>query len=116
MSETPSLSPDERAELERLRSEVATLRSQVQAGGQRRPVRGRPSGAAAVAGHRGHPVHLGWPPCHPLDWPKGSIWLLERASQRHIHTHYLAPLALGGRAESVNGPCPLPDGGIVDLA
>ena len=31
MSETPSLSPDERAELERLRSEVATLRSQVQA-------------------------------------------------------------------------------------
>ena len=33
MSETPSLSADERAELERLRSEVATLRSQVQAGG-----------------------------------------------------------------------------------
>ena len=33
MSETPSLSADERAKLERLRSEVATLRSQVQAGG-----------------------------------------------------------------------------------
>ena len=32
MSETPSLSADERAGLERLRSEVATLRSQVQAG------------------------------------------------------------------------------------
>ena len=46
MSETPSLSADERAELERLRSEVATA-------------------------------------------------------------HYLAPLALGGRVESVNGSCPL---------
>ena len=33
MSETPSLSANERAELERLRSEGATLRSQVQAGG-----------------------------------------------------------------------------------
>jgi hypothetical protein len=33
MSETPSLSADERAEPERLRSEVATLRSQVQTGG-----------------------------------------------------------------------------------
>jgi hypothetical protein len=32
MSETPSLSPVERAELERLRSEVETLRSQVQPG------------------------------------------------------------------------------------
>jgi hypothetical protein len=52
----------------------------------------------------------------PLDWPKGSTWLLERASQRHVHTHYLAPLALDGRVESVNGPCPLIDGGIEDLA
>jgi hypothetical protein len=25
---------------------------------------GRPSGAAAVADRRGHPVHLGWPPWH----------------------------------------------------
>ena len=33
ISETPSLSADERAELERLRSELATLRSQVQDGG-----------------------------------------------------------------------------------
>jgi hypothetical protein len=56
MSETPSLSADERAELERLRREVATLL---------------------------------------------TIW---------------APLALGGRVESVNAPCPLPNGGIVDLA
>jgi hypothetical protein len=35
----------------------------------------------------------------PLDWPKGSTWLLELASQRQVHTHYLAPLALGGRVE-----------------
>ena len=33
----------------------------------------------------------------PLDWPKGSTWLLERASQRQVHAHLLAPLALGGR-------------------
>ena len=33
MSETPSLSANERAERERLRSEGATLRSQVRAGG-----------------------------------------------------------------------------------
>jgi hypothetical protein len=35
----------------------------------------------------------------PLDWPTGSTWLLERASQRQVHAHYLAPLALGGRME-----------------
>jgi hypothetical protein len=35
----------------------------------------------------------------PLDCPKGSTWLLERASQRQVHAHYLAPLALGGRVE-----------------
>jgi hypothetical protein len=35
MCETPGLSADERAELERLQNEVATLRSQVQAGGAR---------------------------------------------------------------------------------
>jgi hypothetical protein len=35
----------------------------------------------------------------PLDWPKGSTWLLELASQRQVHAHYLAPLALGGRVE-----------------
>jgi hypothetical protein len=35
----------------------------------------------------------------PLDWPKGSTWLLEWGSQRQVHAHYLAPLALGGRVE-----------------
>jgi hypothetical protein len=35
----------------------------------------------------------------PLDWPKGSTWLLEWANQRQVHAHYLAPLALGGRVE-----------------
>jgi hypothetical protein len=36
----------------------------------------------------------------PLDWPKGSTWLLDWASQRQVRAHYLAPLALGGRVES----------------
>ena len=35
----------------------------------------------------------------PLEWPKGSTWLLERASRRQVHARYLAPLALGGRVE-----------------
>ena len=35
----------------------------------------------------------------PLDWPKGSTWLLQRASQRQVRARYLAPLALGGRVE-----------------
>ena len=35
----------------------------------------------------------------PLDWPKGSTWLLQRASQPRVRAHYLAPLALGGRVE-----------------
>ena len=35
----------------------------------------------------------------PLHWPKGSTWLLEWASQRQVHAHYLAPLAPGGRVE-----------------
>ena len=56
MSETPSLSADERAELEWRRSEVATL---------------------------------------PTIWPRWRF---------------------GGRVESVNGSCPLTDGGIEDLA
>ena len=56
MSETPSLSADERAELEWRRSEVATL---------------------------------------PTIWPRWPF---------------------GGRVESVNGSCPLTDGGIEDFA
>ena len=35
----------------------------------------------------------------PLDWPKGSTWLLQRASQPRVRAHYLAPLALGGHVE-----------------
>jgi phosphohistidine phosphatase SixA len=35
----------------------------------------------------------------PLQWPKGSTWLLECANPRQIRAHYLAPLALGGRVE-----------------
>jgi hypothetical protein len=99
MSETPNLSPDERAELERLRSEAATLRSQVQAGGAKPTRQGLPSGG----GSGGEPS---WPSSAtgsaaeaPLDWPKGSTWPLERASQRQVHAHHLAPLSLGGRVE-----------------
>ena len=29
----------------------------------------------------------------PLDWPKGSAWLLQR-TQLHLRARYLAPLAL----------------------
>ena len=36
----------------------------------------------------------------PLDWPKGSTWLLQRASQPRVRARYLAPLALGGRVET----------------
>jgi hypothetical protein len=35
-----------------------------------------------------------------LDWPKGSTWLLQRASQPRVRARYLAPLALGGRVET----------------
>jgi phosphohistidine phosphatase SixA len=30
----------------------------------------------------------------PLDWPKGSTWMLQRIDRRHFHAHYLSPLAL----------------------
>ena len=32
----------------------------------------------------------------PLDWPKGSTWLLERIGQRHVRGRFLAPLVLSG--------------------
>ena len=35
----------------------------------------------------------------PLQWPKGSTWLLEPADPRAIRARYLAPLALGDRVE-----------------
>jgi hypothetical protein len=115
MSETSSPSADERAELERLRSEVATLRSQVQAGGAKptRPgaaVGGRQRWRTIVANLC---VHLGLAAAAPLDWPKARPgWPASDMST----PNYLAPLALGGRVESANGPCPLTDGGIEDLA
>ena len=99
MSETPSPSADERAGLERLRSEVATLRSQVQAGGAKLT---RPG--AAVGGRQRWRTIVAtlciWVAAvAPLDWPKGSTWLLDWASQRQVHADYLAPLAPGGRVE-----------------
>src|SRR4029453_3918858 len=30
----------------------------------------------------------------PLDWPKGSAWLLERIDRRRVRGRYLAPLEL----------------------
>jgi phosphohistidine phosphatase SixA len=35
----------------------------------------------------------------PLQWPKGSTWLLQRTNPRQVRARYLAPLALGGRVE-----------------
>ena len=32
----------------------------------------------------------------PLDWPKGSTWLLERVDERQVRGRYLAPLLLDG--------------------
>jgi 8-oxo-dGTP diphosphatase len=32
----------------------------------------------------------------PLDWPKGSTWLLQRTDQCQVYGRLLAPLALGG--------------------
>lgn len=35
----------------------------------------------------------------PLQWPKGSTWLLQRVAPRQVRARYLAPLELGGRVE-----------------
>jgi phosphohistidine phosphatase SixA len=35
----------------------------------------------------------------PLQWPKGSTWLLQRTNPRQVRARYLAPLALDGRVE-----------------
>jgi phosphohistidine phosphatase SixA len=35
----------------------------------------------------------------PLQWPKGSTWLLQRTAPRQIRARYLASLALGDRVE-----------------
>jgi phosphohistidine phosphatase SixA len=33
----------------------------------------------------------------PLQWPKGSTWLLHRTDGRQVHARYLSPLALDRR-------------------
>ena len=30
----------------------------------------------------------------PLDWPKGSTWLLERTDRRQVRGRFLAPLVI----------------------
>ncbi|MDF2743702.1 MAG: hypothetical protein K0S88_5079 [Actinomycetia bacterium] len=35
----------------------------------------------------------------PLQWPKGSTWLLQRTAPPQLRARYLAPLALGNRVE-----------------
>jgi hypothetical protein len=32
----------------------------------------------------------------PLDWPKGSTWLLERIDRRRVRGRFLGPLVLNG--------------------
>ena len=32
----------------------------------------------------------------PLDWPKGSTWLLQRTDRGQVYGRHLAPLALQG--------------------
>ena len=32
----------------------------------------------------------------PLDWPKGSTWLLQRTEQGQVYGRFFAPLSLGG--------------------
>jgi hypothetical protein len=39
----------------------------------------------------------------PLDWPKGSTWLLERIDQRQVRGRFLAPLVHNGHS-SLIGP------------
>jgi phosphohistidine phosphatase SixA len=36
----------------------------------------------------------------PLDWPKGSTWLLERTDRRQVRGRFLAPLAISGARAS----------------
>ena len=92
MSETPSLSADERAGPKRLRSEEATLRSQVQAGGAKLT---RPR--AAVGGRQRWRTIVATQPAtgpRPLSGPVGP---------RRPHGNRLT------------APCPLTDGGIEAL-
>jgi 8-oxo-dGTP diphosphatase len=38
----------------------------------------------------------------PLDWPKGSTWLLQRTDQRQVRGRFLAPLVLDGVRAQAN--------------
>jgi phosphohistidine phosphatase SixA len=38
----------------------------------------------------------------PLQWPKGSTWLLQRTAPPQVRARYLAPLTLGDRVESAS--------------
>ena len=37
----------------------------------------------------------------PLEWPKGSTWLLERTGQHQVRGRFLAPLVHDGRSNPV---------------
>ena len=39
----------------------------------------------------------------PLQWPKGSTWLLHRTDRRQVHARYLSPLALDRREFTRSG-------------
>ena len=91
MSEPPSLSADQRAELERLRSEVAPLRSQVQAGGA------KPTRPGAAVGGRQRWRTIVATLC---------IWVGRRGP--------VGPRR--PRGNRLTAPCPLTDGGIEDFA
>jgi hypothetical protein len=86
-------------------------------GSQADPSGGRRRGAAAVADHRGHPVHLGWPPpWHRWTGPRArpGCWS-GPASDRSTPTIWPRwPSAAAWK--SANGACPLTDGGIEALA
>ena len=40
----------------------------------------------------------------PLDWPKGSTWLLERIDRRQVRGRFLAPLAHNGARAQARSP------------
>jgi len=117
MSEIPSLSAEERAELERLRSEVATLRSQVQAGGAKptRPwaaVGGRQRWRTIVA-----TLYI-WVGCRGTSGLAQGLDLAAGPGQPATGPRPL-PGPVGPRRPRGNrltAPCPLTDGGIEDLA
>jgi hypothetical protein len=46
----------------------------------------------------------------PLDWPKGSTWLLERGDQSQVRGRFLGPLVLNG--ELMRKGCRRPRGWI----